>query len=119
MSNVVAIRQQGGANNDIERELLDLLAKHRRGDLKSFMHFSEERDGTNMINIMGAFADRLQYAGYTLIKGLHAISEQIAIDGTAGYTSAGPSFSESLRGPPPASAATPKLKKVPAMLRNA
>jgi hypothetical protein len=44
----------------------------------------------SLFSVNGVYADRLQFAGYTLIKALNEITERICASGTAGFTESGP-----------------------------
>lgn len=55
-------------------------------DVVGHIHFTAYADGNNRISVTGAYADRLQYAAITLIKGLNAVSDQIAASTTSGHT---------------------------------
>lgn len=43
-------------------------------------------DEGSLFSVEGVYADRLQFAGYTLIKALNEIADRISTSGTAGST---------------------------------
>ena len=49
----------------------------------------------SLFSVEGVYAERLQFAGYTLVKALNEISDRICSSGTAGFT-ASPSFQAKL-----------------------
>lgn len=87
MNNVVALNKNAKNSNEFIEILADLMATARRGEMKSFMHFTEAA-GVNRIGVAGGFKDRLQYTLYTLVKGLNVVTDQIVESGTAGFSEA-------------------------------
>jgi hypothetical protein len=47
-------------------------------------------DEGSVFSVEGLYAERLQFAGYTLVKALNEITERICEAGTAGFTKSGP-----------------------------
>lgn len=98
MGQIYEFRPRKDASRSETAELLaELSAKEKRGELKGFIHIEDDGVQTKM-GLLGSFAGRYQFAGYTLIKALGVISDHIAAAGTAGHTS-GPSIRETLPGP--------------------
>lgn len=87
-------RPKEAAKSEAAQLLEELTAKERRGELKGFIHIEDDGMHTNW-GMLGSFAGRYQFAGYTLIKALNVISDHIATAGTAGHTS-GPGVREAM-----------------------
>jgi hypothetical protein len=47
-------------------------------------------DEGSLFSVEGLYAERLQFAGYTLVKALNEITDRICEAGTAGFTKSGP-----------------------------
>lgn len=88
MGTVIQMRRRSsGAKRSETMELLtELMELEKRGELDGFMPFIDCH-GETKYKILGSFAGRLQFAGYTLIKTIACISDKIAESGTAGNTS--------------------------------
>lgn len=98
MGQVIQLRRRKEAGRSETAELLEeLAAKEKRGELRGFIHVEDDGRQTRW-GMLGSFAGRYQFAGYTLIKALNVISDHIAAAGTAGHTS-GPGIREPLPGP--------------------
>lgn len=83
---VIKFRRRKDAGKSETAELLaELTAKEERGELLGFIHIEDDGRATKW-GMVGSFANRYQFAGYTLIKALNVISDFIAADGTAGQT---------------------------------
>lgn len=95
MGKIYEFRRHAEASKSETAALLeDLTARERRGELKGFIHIEDDGRATKW-GMLGSFAGRYQFAGYTLIKALNVISDHIAAAGTAGHTS-GPGLKEVL-----------------------
>jgi len=93
MGNIYEFRPRKEAGKSETAELLEeLAAKEKRGELRGFIHIEDDGRATKW-GMLGSFAGRYQFAGYTLIKALNVISDHIAATGTAGHTN-GPSTRE-------------------------
>lgn len=100
MGNIYEFRPPKEAGKSETAALLqELAAKEKRGELKGFIHIEDDGRATKW-GMLGSFAGRYQFAGYTLIKALNVISDHIAACGTAGHTS-GPGVREVLPVQPP------------------
>jgi hypothetical protein len=87
MGNIYQLRRHKEASKSETAALLEeLIAKEQRGELKGFIHIEDDGRATKW-GMLGSFAGRYQFAGYTLIKALNVISDHIAATGTAGRTS--------------------------------
>jgi len=87
MGNIYEFRPRKEAGKSETAELLEeLTAREKRGELKGFIHIEDDGRATKW-GMLGSFAGRYQFAGYTLIKALNVISDHIAATGTAGRTS--------------------------------
>jgi hypothetical protein len=83
---LIKFRQRKEAGKSETAELLaELTAREERGELQGFIHIEDDGRATKW-GMVGSFAGRYQFAGYTLIKALNVISDFIAADGTAGHT---------------------------------
>lgn len=87
-------RQKEAGKSETAELLEELAAREKRGELKGFIHIEDDGRATKW-GMLGSFAGRYQFAGYTLIKALNVISDHIAACGTAGHTS-GPNLKEVL-----------------------
>jgi hypothetical protein len=101
-------RHREAAKSETAELLEQLVAKEKRGELKGFLHIEDDGRATKW-GMLGSFAGRYQFAGYTLIKALNVISDHIATTGTAGRT-CGPGRREALDLP---------ASKLPKRLREA
>lgn len=90
MGNVIELRRKVAARTSNTAAMLaDLTAKEQRGELHGMIHIIKTDEGTSF-GVNGEYSERLQFAGYALIKGLNAIADKIAESGSSGYTAAGP-----------------------------
>lgn len=85
MGNVVAFKR-GTNQGDLVEVCTRLLMKAQRGELRGLIHFEDCSDEPNRILVTGVFADRLQYAAYTLVKGLDVVVDQLATSPTMGFS---------------------------------
>lgn len=108
MGNVIEMRRRSGPRSETAELLTEMTALETSGKLEGSIHITATKDGTEL-HILGSCAERLQFAGFTLVKALNAISDRILAAGTAGHTSS-PSMREAWP--------TPK-RRLPKRLREA
>lgn len=86
MGQILNFPTQAARGDSFSGLLASLIEAEKAGEMKGLMYFWEGSDGKTNYGIHGGYADRMQFAAYTLLKGLNAVTEKIVESGSAGHT---------------------------------
>lgn len=86
MGEVIQLRGKAApSDSDNLRALKELMEMEKRGELGALVNIYEGPEGNGM-SVTGAFSNRLEYATYSIVKALNAITELIDEGGNAGHS---------------------------------